>query len=73
MNALKCLLAAVCGAALLAPAASYAVEKNAAGFLSYASHDELVKAAKGESGTLQVTFAQSQAGVDLIAKLFTAT
>ena len=57
MNALKCLLVAACGAVLLAPAASYGAEKNAAGFLSYASHDELVKAAKAESGTLQVTFA----------------
>ena len=73
MNALKSLLVAACGAVLLAPAASHAVEKNAAGFVSYVSHDELVKAAKAESGTLQVTFAQSQAGVDKIVKLFTAT
>jgi ABC-type Fe3+ transport system substrate-binding protein len=73
MNALKSLLVAACGAVLLAPAASHAVEKNAAGFVSYVSHDELVKAAKAESGTLQVTFAQSQAGVDEIVKLFTAT
>ena len=73
MNALKSLLVAACGAVLLAPAASLAVEKNAAGFVSYTSHDELVKAAKAESGTLQVTFAQSQAGVDEIVKLFTAT
>jgi ABC-type Fe3+ transport system substrate-binding protein len=73
MNALKCLLVAACGTVLLAPAASYGAEKNAAGFLSYASHDELVKAAKAESGTLQVTIAQTQAAVDEIVKLFTST
>ena len=73
MNASKWLLAAACSAALLAPAAGYAAEKNAAGFLSYSSHDELVKAAKAESGTLQVMFAQTQAGIDEIVKLFTAT
>jgi len=35
MNALKCLFVAACGTVLLAPAASYGAEKNAAGFLSY--------------------------------------
>jgi hypothetical protein len=59
MNALKCLLVAACAVALT-PAAGYAAEKNAAGFISYASHAELVKAAKAESGTLMVTFAQTQ-------------
>jgi len=73
MKALKGLLAAACSAALLAPGASYAVEKNAAGYVSYTSHDELVKTAKAESGTLQVMFTQPQAGVDEIVKLFTAT
>ncbi len=72
MNALKYLLLAACGTVLLAPA-SYGAEKNAAGFLSYSSHDELVKAAKAESGTLQVTIAQVQPAVDEIVKLFTAT
>jgi ABC-type Fe3+ transport system substrate-binding protein len=72
MNALKYLLLAACGTALLAPA-SHAAEKNAAGYLSYSSHDELVKAAKAESGTLQVTIAQVQPAVDEIVKLFTAT
>lgn len=72
MNPLKCLLAAACSATLWAPAGSYAVEKNAAGFISYASHDELIKAAKAESGTLQVMFAQTQAGINEIVKLFTA-
>jgi ABC-type Fe3+ transport system substrate-binding protein len=72
MNALKCLFAAACGTALLASAASYGAEKNAAGFTSYASHDELVKAARAESGTLSVTFAQPQAAVDEIVKLFTS-
>lgn len=71
MNALKCLLVAACSMALL-PAA-HAAEKNAAGFTSYASHDELVKAAKAESGTLAVTFAQTQAAVDEVVKLFTST
>ncbi len=73
MNALKCLLVAACSTALLAPAASYGAEKNAAGFLSYASHDELVKAAKAETGTLQLTIALTQPGIDEIVKLFTAT
>jgi iron(III) transport system substrate-binding protein len=73
MNALKYLLLAACGAVLLAPAASYGAEKNAAGFLSYASHDELVKAAKAETGTLQVTIALTQPGIDELVKLFTAT
>ena len=41
MNVLKCLLVAACGTVLLAPAASYGAEKNAAGFISYGSHDEL--------------------------------
>jgi iron(III) transport system substrate-binding protein len=72
MNALKCLLVAACSTALLAPAASYGAEKNAAGFTTYASHDELVKAARAESGTLNVTIAQTQAGVDEVVKLFTA-
>jgi ABC-type Fe3+ transport system substrate-binding protein len=73
MNALKSLLVAACSTILLAPGASYAAEKNAAGFLSYGSHDELLKAAKAESGTLQVTIAQTQPAVDEIVKLFTAT
>ena len=73
MNALKSLLVAACGIGLLAPAPSTGAEKNAAGFVSYASHDELVKAARAESGTLQVTFAQTQAAVDEVVKLFTAT
>jgi iron(III) transport system substrate-binding protein len=73
MNALKYLLLAACGTVLLAPAASYGAEKNAAGFLSYASHDELVKAAKAETGTLQVTIALTQPGIDELVKLFTAT
>jgi ABC-type Fe3+ transport system substrate-binding protein len=73
MNALKRLLVAACGTVLLLPATSYSAEKNAAGFTSYGSHDELVKAAKAESGTLQVTFAQTQAAVDDVVKLFTAT
>src|SRR5262249_26547923 len=73
MNALQCLFVAACSTALLTPTASDAVERNAAGFVSYASHDELVKAAKAESGTLQVMFTQPQAGVDEIVKLFTAT
>lgn len=72
MNALKSLLAAACGAVLLAPTPSSSAEKNAAGFLGYASHDELVKAAKAETGTLRVTFAQTQAAVDEVVKLFTA-
>lgn len=72
MNAVKRLLLATCALALV-PAASHAAQKNAAGFLSYESHDELVKAAKAESGTLNVTFAQTQAAVDEIVKLFTAT
>ena len=71
MNALKCLLVAACSTALLAPAASYGAEKNAAGFLSYSSHDELVKAAQAESGTLNVIIAQTQKGVEEIIKLFT--
>ena len=73
MNALKCLLLAACGMVLLAPAASYGAEKNAAGFTSYGSHDELVKAAKAESGTLMVTLSHTQAAVDEVIKLFTAT
>ena len=73
MNALKCLLVAACGTALLAPAASYGAEKNAAGFLSYTSHEELVKAAKAESGTLMVTLSHTQAAIDEVMKLFTAT
>jgi ABC-type Fe3+ transport system substrate-binding protein len=73
MNALKCLFVAACSTVLLAPAASYGAEKNAAGFTTYSSHDELVKAAKAESGTLNVIIAQTQAGVDEIVKLFTAT
>ncbi|HEY7386096.1 MAG TPA: ABC transporter substrate-binding protein [Beijerinckiaceae bacterium] len=72
MNALKCLLMAACSAALLVPVASHGAEKNAAGFTSYASHDDLVKAARAESGTLSVTFAQTQAAVDEIVKLFTS-
>lgn len=72
MNALKYLLVAACGVTL-ASAASQAAEKNAAGFLSYASHDELVKAAKAESGPFTVTFAQTQAAVDEVAKLFAET
>lgn len=73
MNALRSLLVAACGTVLLAPATGYGAEKNAAGFTGYASHDELVKAARAESGTLQVTFAQTQAAVDQIVKLFTST
>ena len=73
MKALKHLLTAACCMVLAAPAISYGAEKNAAGYLSYASHDELVKAAKAESGTLNVTFAQTQAAVDEIVKLFTST
>ncbi|MEA2984957.1 MAG: iron(III) transport system substrate-binding protein [Alphaproteobacteria bacterium] len=73
MNALKSLLVAACSTVLLAPAASYGAEKNAAGFLSYASHDELVKAAKAETGTLQLTIALTQPGIDELVKLFTAT
>lgn len=73
MTVLKSLFVAACGAVMLVPATSYGAEKNADGFLSYASHDELVKAAKAESGTLQVTFAQTQAAVDEVVKLFTAT
>lgn len=72
MKALKGLLFAACGMAL-APATVHAAETNAAGFKSYASHDELLKAAKAESGTLAVTFAQTQAAVDEVVKLFTAT
>src|SRR5918998_453043 len=73
MKALKHLLTAACCMVLPAPAISYGAEKSAAGYLSYASHDELVKAAKAESGTLNVTFAQTQAAVDEIVKLFTST
>src|SRR3954469_6766790 len=73
MNALKCLFAAACGTVLLAPAASYGTEKNAAGFVSYTSHDELVKAAKAESGTLMVTLSHTQAAVDEVIKAFTST
>jgi ABC-type Fe3+ transport system substrate-binding protein len=73
MNALRSLLVAACGTVLLAPATGYGAEKNAASFTGYASHDELVKAARAESGTLQVTFAQTQAAVDQIVKLFTST
>jgi ABC-type Fe3+ transport system substrate-binding protein len=73
MNALKCLLVAACGMVLLAPAASFGAEKNAAGFLSYSSHDELVKAAKAETGTLQLTIALTPTGIDELIKLFTAT
>jgi ABC-type Fe3+ transport system substrate-binding protein len=73
MNALKSLLVAACSMVLLAPAASYGAEKNAAGYLSYASHDELVKAAKAETGTLQMTIALTQPGIDELTKLFTAT
>lgn len=73
MNALKSLLVAACGTVLLAPATGYGAEKNAAGFIGYANHDELVKAARAESGTLQVTFAQTQAAVDEVVKLFTST
>src|SRR6476620_6949574 len=58
MHALKCLLLAACGTALLSPAAS---------------HDELVKAAKAETGTLQLTIALTQPGIDELVKLFTAT
>ncbi|MFN4281717.1 MAG: ABC transporter substrate-binding protein [Alphaproteobacteria bacterium] len=72
MNALKSLLVAACGVALL-PVAAHAAEKNAAGYISYASHDELVKAAKAEKGTLMVTFAQTQAAVDEVVKLFAST
>lgn len=72
MKALKYLFVAACGMAL-APAASYGVEKTADGFIRYASHDELVKAAKAESGAFAVTFAQTQAAVDEIVKLFVAT
>ena len=72
MNALKCLLVAACATAL-APIASHAAERNAAGFLSYANHAELVKAAKAESGTLMVTFAQTQNAVDEVVKLFAST
>jgi iron(III) transport system substrate-binding protein len=73
MNALKGLLVAACSTVLLAPAASYGAEKNAAGFLSYASHDELVKAAKAETGTLQLTIALTQPGIEELVKLFTTT
>ncbi len=73
MNALKSLLVAACSTVLLVPAASYGAEKNAAGFLSYASHNELVKAAKAETGTLQLTIALTQPGIDELVKLFTAT
>jgi ABC-type Fe3+ transport system substrate-binding protein len=73
MKALKHLVIAACCLVLAAPAATYGAEKDAAGYLSYASHDELVKAAKAETGTLVVTFAQTQAAVDQIVKLFTAT
>ncbi len=52
MIALKCLLVAACGTALLAPAASYGAENNAAGYLSYASHYEIVKAAIAESSVI---------------------
>lgn len=72
MNPLKCLLVGACVMALT-PMPAQAAEKNAAGFVSYASHDELVKAAKAESGTLMVTFAQTQSAVDEVVKLFAST
>src|SRR5918998_371978 len=72
MKALKYLLVAACSTALLAPVASYGQEKNAAGFVSYKSHDDIVKAAQAESGTLNVIIAQTQTGVDEVVKLFMA-
>lgn len=73
MNGIKLLLTAACAAVLIAPAATHGAEKNAAGFVTYASHADLVKAAKAEAGTLSVTLAHTQAAVDEVMKLFTAT
>jgi len=72
MKALKYLPIAVCSMMLAAPAATYGAEKNAAGYLSYGSHDELVKAARAESGTLRVTLAYDQPAVNKVIKLFIA-
>lgn len=71
MQALKYSLIAICSLMLAAPAATYGAEKNAAGYVSYASHDELVKAARAETGTFMVTLGHSQRVVDKVMKLFT--
>lgn len=73
MTTMKFMLTAVSAAALLTCAPAYAQQKNAAGFITYASHDELVKAARAESGTLSVTLSHTQAAVDAVIKAFTTT
>jgi ABC-type Fe3+ transport system substrate-binding protein len=72
MNVLKTLSIAACGVLLAVPGTAYSAEKNAAGYLSYASHDEIVKAARAESGKFMATFAFDQKTIDKVMKLFKA-
>jgi ABC-type Fe3+ transport system substrate-binding protein len=54
------------------PGTTYGAQKNADGYLGYASHDELVKAARAESGRFMATFAFGQSTIDKVMKLFKA-
>lgn len=73
MTTMKLMLGAACAALLCAPLPAMAADKNAAGFLTWSSHDELVKAARAETGTLTVTLSHTQAAVNEVIKLFTET
>lgn len=72
MDVLKCLSIAACCVLLAAPGTAYSAERNAAGYLSYASHDEAVEAAKAETGKFMATFAFGQSTIDKVMKLFKA-
>lgn len=72
MDVLKNLSIAACCVLLAAPATVLGAEKNDAGYLGYASHDDLVAAARAESGTFMATFAFEQSTIDKVIKLFKA-
>jgi ABC-type Fe3+ transport system substrate-binding protein len=72
MNVLKSLSIAACCVVLALPGTANSADKNAAGYLSYASHDEIVKAAQAESGKFMATFAFGQKTIDKVMKMFKA-
>ena len=72
MNALKYLPIAACSMLLAVPAPTYGQETNAEGYVTYSSHEELVEAARAESGTLMVTMGHDQDVVDEVIELFTS-
>lgn len=73
MRRLTTFLVVTCMLSVVTVAPAAAVEKNAEGYVVYASHGELVEAARRESGTLSVTLSHTQAAVDEVIKLFTST